>query len=65
VPVAGIPVTISRTYDTRRRHESLDLGYGWSVDYQNVRVHESRKLGFSWKVQSIRNGALTSRSSTR
>lgn len=50
VPLAGIPIRITRTYDTRQAGESLDFGHGWSVDYQNVRVRESRKLGFSWKL---------------
>ena len=49
-PVAGIPVTVLRTYDTRQRNEELDFGYGWSVDYQNVRLQESRDLGFSWRL---------------
>ncbi|MEO1245948.1 MAG: Ig-like domain-containing protein [Pseudomonadota bacterium] len=49
-PVAGIPVTVLRTYDTRQRVEELDFGYGWSVDYQNVRLQESRDIGFSWSL---------------
>jgi len=32
VLIAGLPITITRTYDTRQRHEALDFGYGWSVD---------------------------------
>ncbi len=56
VPLAGIPVRVLRTYDTRRKSEKLDFGYGWSLDYQNVRVHESRRLGFSWRVQEINDG---------
>ncbi len=59
IPVAGIPVTVSRTYDTRRRNETLDFGHGWSIDYQNVRIHESTKLGFSWQIREVRNGVLT------
>ncbi len=59
IPVAGLPVTVSRTYDTRRRSEVLDFGHGWSIDYQNVRVHESTKLGFSWLIREIRNGTTT------
>ncbi len=50
IPVAGIPVRVSRTYDTRRRGEALSFGQGWSVDYQNVRIMESRKLGHYWEV---------------
>ena len=49
-PVAGIPVTVLRTYDTRQRNEELDFGYGWSIDYQNVRLQESRDIGFSWSL---------------
>lgn len=49
IPVAGIPVRVTRTYDSRQRDESLDFGNGWSVDYQNVRVRESAKPGFSWR----------------
>jgi len=56
VPVAGIPIRITRTYDTRQRNESLDFGHGWSVDYQNVRVTESQKAGFGWQLQKSGSG---------
>jgi RHS repeat-associated protein len=58
IPVAGIPVAVTRTYDTRRRMDSLDFGYGWTVDANNVRVHESRRLGFGWQMHRIEQGAL-------
>ncbi|MCG8671963.1 MAG: hypothetical protein MI867_21345, partial [Pseudomonadales bacterium] len=48
IAVEGIPIQVTRTYDTRRRHEDLDFGYGWSIDYQNIRVDESRALGAGW-----------------
>jgi hypothetical protein len=44
IPMLGIPVSVRRTYDNRQRHDNLDFGYGWSVDYQNVRIDESREL---------------------
>ncbi|MFC3700202.1 putative Ig domain-containing protein [Reinekea marina] len=50
VPVAGIPIRVTRTYDSRRRHERLDFGYGWSVGYQDVKVHESRVPGSHWAL---------------
>lgn len=56
VDLAGIPVRVTRTYDTRRKDENLDFGYGWSVDYQNVQIQESRTLGFSWQNNYYRNG---------
>lgn len=48
VPLMGIPIRITRTYDTRQSHEHLDFGHGWSIDYQNVRVRENRRPGFAW-----------------
>lgn len=56
VPLMGLPITVTRTYDTRRSHERLDFGYGWSVDYQNVRVHESRTVGLGWSLNEYRSG---------
>ena len=56
IPLMGLPITINRTYDTRRSHEKLDFGYGWSVDYQNVRVHESRTIGLGWSLNEYRQG---------
>src|SRR5262249_51373955 len=32
VPVAGIPITVSRTYDTLQSDTRKDLGYGWRLD---------------------------------
>ena len=50
IPLAGIPVRVTRTYDSRQRNEDLDFGRGWSIEnYQNVRVRESQKAGFSWR----------------
>ncbi|MCB1555584.1 MAG: tandem-95 repeat protein [Xanthomonadales bacterium] len=54
VPVAGIPVTVTRTYDTRRARKSLDFGYGWTVDATGVRLQESRRPGLAWTAE--RNG---------
>lgn len=58
LPVSGIPVTVSRTYDTRTRHRNLDFGHGWSLSYQNVRVHESRRPGFGWEFKVYPSGPL-------
>jgi YD repeat-containing protein len=58
VPVAGIPVSVTRTYDTRVRHKRQDFGQGWSLDYQNVRVQESRTPGFGWALRTYPSGPL-------
>ena len=59
LPVAGVPISVTRTYDSRQRNKSQDFGFGWTIDYQNVRVQESRRLGFSWTITEERNGFLT------
>lgn len=56
VPMAGHPLRVTRTYDTRERNRRMDFGYGWSVDYQSLRVTESRTPGFSWSLLQERNG---------
>lgn len=50
VPLSGIPITLTRTYDTRQRAQHLDFGYGWSVGYKDVRLQENRKVGFGWSL---------------
>lgn len=56
IPVMGIPITVTRTYDSRRSGRSLDFGHGWTVDYQNLRLHESRTIGLGWSLQEERSG---------
>ncbi len=52
IPMVGIPIEVTRTYDTRQRFEALDFGYGWSIDYQNVDLQESRAPGSRWALNS-------------
>ncbi|MCX4030004.1 putative Ig domain-containing protein [Endozoicomonas sp. SM1973] len=56
IPVAGIPIRVTRTYDSRRRHEKLDFGYGWSVGYQDVKIEETRVPGKYWSLNSYKYG---------
>ncbi|OZG70938.1 hypothetical protein BTA51_22790 [Hahella sp. CCB-MM4] len=56
IPMAGIPIRVTRTYDSRRRSEDLDFGYGWSLSYQDVKVEESRTLGTYWALNQYKRG---------
>ena len=56
IAVAGMPVIVTRTYDSRDKGKLLDFGQGWRVDYQNVRLQESRVLGRGWSVNEYRSG---------
>ena len=50
-------LTITRTYDSRRRHEDLDFGKGWSIGYQDVRVQENKVPGYAWQF-SVESGSF-------
>ena len=50
VNAVGIPITVTRTYDTRRKADNLDFGYGWSVDYQNVQLRTNMTIGLGWSI---------------
>lgn len=47
IPVAGLPVTVSRTYDSRDK-QVRDFGIGWSVDIQNIKIDKNRTSGDGW-----------------
>ena len=36
IPVSGIPITISRTYDTLQAGRSSELGFGWRMEFRNI-----------------------------
>jgi hypothetical protein len=37
IPVSGIPITITRTYDSRNRTTG-DFGAGWTLDIKDIEV---------------------------
>jgi RHS repeat-associated protein len=41
VPVTGIPITITRRYDSLERNQSGDFGYGWSLEMAGPRLDVS------------------------
>jgi len=40
IPVAGLPITIARTYDSLERNEVGDFGYGWSLAIGNPKLEK-------------------------
>ena len=52
VEASGIPIRVTRTYDTRRKDERLDFGFGWIVDYQSMTVRKNGVFGLNWSVTS-------------
>ena len=41
VPLAGIPITVTRIYDTMQAGDEGDFGYGWSLGTQDARILET------------------------
>src|SRR5262249_61954466 len=41
VPVAGIPITVTRIYDTLDTSTSGDFGFGWTLGVKDARIHET------------------------
>jgi len=40
IPVMGIPITVSRTFDTLQKDHEGDFGYGWKMDVSSVDLVE-------------------------
>jgi RHS repeat-associated protein len=53
VPVSGMPIVVSRTYDTRARAQSRDFGFGWTVEIEGRgRYTNNRRPGDGWRIEA-------------
>ncbi|MBY0276502.1 FG-GAP-like repeat-containing protein [Candidatus Binatia bacterium] len=50
VELAGLPISITRTYDSRDKGKG-DFGVGWRLDIQTLRLRTNRILGTGWTTQ--------------
>ncbi|MFN0054206.1 MAG: putative Ig domain-containing protein [Planctomycetales bacterium] len=41
VPVSGIPITVSRTYDSLNAPQNGELGYGWRLEFRDMHLRTS------------------------
>ena len=59
VPVAGIPLTVTRTYDSRDKGQG-DFGIGWRLGLNTMRISESTVMGTGWQsvYQSLNYGLV-------
>jgi len=46
----GMPLQLTRTYDSTRSTQALDFGYGWSSSTQNVSLKKNVPTGYNWTV---------------
>ena len=51
IPIAGLPITCTRTYDTRAAGISGDFGYGWRLAIADIRLEKTANLGKFWFQQ--------------
>ncbi|PAT40062.1 DUF6531 domain-containing protein [Vandammella animalimorsus] len=54
--VEGLPLSVTRTYDSLKRHQSLDFGHGWSVNYQDIQIQTNGQLGRHWSFEQVGSG---------
>ena len=54
VPAAGVPISISRTYDSRSKGTG-DFGVGWSLSLSNIRLQTNGPLSDGW-TQDVQAG---------
>jgi RHS repeat-associated protein len=43
LPVAGVPITLTRTYDTLTANNKDDFGYGWRMEFRDTDLRTSLK----------------------
>jgi large repetitive protein len=41
IPVTGIPISLTRTYDTLTASQSEDFGYGWRMEFRDTDLRTS------------------------
>lgn len=51
LPVAGLPVEVYRTYDSRQRTQTGDFGYGWTMSIGGPDISISTGLGEEWGTE--------------
>lgn len=45
IPLAGIPIQITRTYDTHNALDEGDFGFGWTMSIADARIFEAAAVG--------------------
>ncbi len=52
VPLSGLPITVTRTYDSRDKTVG-DFGVGWRMELSSLKVTENSVAGKDWEQQMI------------
>ncbi len=41
LPLAGVPISVTRIYDTRQANQEGDFGFGWTLGVQDAQIRET------------------------
>src|SRR5205807_1160407 len=55
IPVSGLPITLTRTYDSRETSVG-DFGAAWKLDVTSITLQKSGSLGQDWATQTSGGG---------
>jgi RHS repeat-associated protein len=58
IPVTGIPITLTRTYDTLTSNNTDDFGYGWRMEFRDTDLRTSLGKDETYEVFGIRTDAF-------
>ncbi|AFZ10490.1 Rhs family protein (plasmid) [Oscillatoria nigro-viridis PCC 7112] len=61
VPVAGIPINVTRTYDSLNANNSDDFGYGWRMEFRDTDLKTSLKADPTYEELGINTVAFDSK----
>ncbi len=50
VPLSGLSIEVVRTYDSRRRQQLGDFGFGWNLDIRQGSYRNNRLPGDGWSI---------------
>ncbi len=50
VPLAGLPIQVLRSYDSRRRERVGDFGFGWAMEVRQGSLAHNRPVGEAWQI---------------
>jgi large repetitive protein len=59
VPVTGIPITLTRTYDTLTSNTRDDFGYGWRMEFRDTDLRTSLGKDPLYEELGIRSVGFT------
>jgi YD repeat-containing protein len=61
IPVTGIPITLTRTYDTLTSNTRDDFGYGWRMEFRDTDLRTNLGKDETYEIFDIRTKAFDNR----